>query len=113
MKMREGNFDAPLPNLVVNIAIAIAVGGFLYYKYDELKTPKYKEIFGMAYRDVSVYGRYRKTVLHFPIYFLKRAVLLLIPVLTGTRVGIQIVFLLNTVIFGVIMYGALRAHETQ
>ena len=67
----------------------------------------------MAYRDISVSGRSKWTVMHFSVFFFKRSILILIPVWTGRRVGLQMVLLLLTVKFGTIAYGALRSHETR
>jgi hypothetical protein len=58
-------------------------------------------------------GKDKWTVLYFPLFYIKRAIIILIPTLVGPNSGLQIFMLLLVIKFKIIFYGAIRAHDSQ
>ena len=93
--------------------IPIIFGYWLYRNYDHLDEQKYIEKYEVLYNKVSILRGDKYTVLYYTYYLLKRWFLALIPMLAGKNSALQIFFLLNINLSGIIIYGSLRAHDTR
>lgn len=79
--------------------------------YELLNKPYFKSKYDMAYIEVSISGRERYSVLYFTSFYIKRGVLLMIPLIDNS--GVEIICITLLIETGILVYGYIRAHETR
>ena len=80
--------------------------------YDKLDQPEFRYKFGKLYEEITIHRRGKYTILYLPIFFLRRWLTILFPVIFYDYSAFQIISLLFINKFIVIIYGELKSHDT-
>ena len=111
--MRSGNMKA---SLLIYIAMIIIPLGFIWFmikNMDKLDTPEFRTKYGALYSEITVHTRGKYTILYLPLFFLRRWITILIPVIFQGYIAFQIISLLFVNKFTVIIYGELKSHDSH
>ena len=81
MIMIDGELDAPLSILAALFVVPFLIAYFLVKNVRKLHRKNYIQKYFKMYADITVYRRGKFTILYLPLFFMRRWVTLILPVI--------------------------------
>ena len=96
--------------IVIMVVYPIVMARLLVKNYNKLQTRETRDKYEILYSSMNIKFRGRKTVLYYPLFLLKRWIVIMIPIM-GIKPGLQLICLLHLSKLSIILYGWMNSYD--